>query len=84
MRGPPRMPDPIRAIDGVDSNGIFQVPQFAGGAANGELIVPIENRDTRRIVTAIFQAAQAIQNNGDSFPIADVAYDSAHIYQDTR
>ena len=34
VRGPARMADTVGAVDGVQANGIFQIPQLAGRTAD--------------------------------------------------
>ena len=45
VRGPARMPDAVRAVDGVQPDGFFQIAQFARCAAHGELAVIAIDRD---------------------------------------
>ena len=79
VRRPARVADAVRAVQRVHPDDFFQVAQFARSAANGELIVPIQHRDSGRIVAAIFQPLQAVQNDGDRFPVPDVSDNSAHV-----
>ena len=48
-----------------------------------KMIVAVQDRDSRRIIPAVFQPAQAIQNDGDRFSVPDIADDATHIIQDT-
>ena len=78
VRGPARVADAVTAVHRILPDGLFQVAQLAGGAAHAERIVIAINRDARRVVAAVFQALQAVQNDRNRLPFADVADDSAH------
>ncbi len=78
--GPAGVADAVGAIDGADADGLFEVAQFAGGAADAERVVGAEHGDARRIVAAIFKAAEAVEDDGHRFAIADVANNAAHIH----
>src|ERR1039457_3693252 len=76
--GPARVADAVGTIDGVQADGFFEVAQFARGAADGELPVIAINRDPRGIVSPIFQALQAFQNNRNGATGTDVTNNSTH------
>ena len=78
VRGPAGVADAVGAIHGIGTDGFFEIAQFAGGAANGELIVAVEDRDAGRIVAAIFQSPQAIEDDGDRFTRSEITDYSAH------
>ena len=65
VRGPARVADAERAIHRVRLDDVFEVAQFALGAADGELTVVAIDGESGRIVTAIFQTLQALQNDGN-------------------
>jgi hypothetical protein len=62
---------------------VFQVAQLAGCTPHREMIVAVQDRDPGRVIPAVFQPAQAIQNDGDSSSVPDIADDATHMYQDT-
>src|ERR1019366_36772 len=65
-------------IDGVHADGFFKVAQLARGEADGELPVIAINRDPGGIVSAIFQALQAFQNNRNGAMGTNVTDNSTH------
>ena len=65
VRGPARVADAEDAIDRVQADGIFEIAQLARGAADRELIVVAIDGEAGRIVAAVFEALQAVQNDGD-------------------
>jgi hypothetical protein len=70
--------DPISAVQRVYADGFLQVSQLARRATDIKMVVAIQDCDARRVISAIFQAAEAIQNNWDCFPVANIADDAAH------
>jgi hypothetical protein len=72
------MADAVGAVDGREVNGLFEIVELAGGAADVELILSIDEGYAGGVVAAVFQAAQAIQKNGERLTAADIANDSAH------
>jgi hypothetical protein len=73
-----RVADAVDALERALANRFFEISQLAGGAANVELAVLGDYGDSGGIIAAIFQAAQAVQNERDDFFIPDVTNDSAH------
>ena len=71
-------PMPKDAVHRVHADGLFQVAQFALGAADGQLLVVAVDRQARGIVAPVFQALQAFENNRNGAMSTDVADDSAH------
>ena len=78
MRRPARVADAVGAIERAQANGVFEVPQLAGSPAHGQPAVFSHHRQPSRIVSAIFQALEPIQNDGHRLARADVADNSAH------
>ena len=76
--GPARVADPEGAVDGIQPDGVLQVPQLALGAPDLQLVIAAVNRQARRVVSAILQPLQALQNDRDGALCPDVAHDSAH------
>src|SRR5947207_1028809 len=64
MRRPARVADAVTAIERAQANGVFEVPQLAGSPAHGQPAVFSHHRQPSRIVSAIFQTLEPIQNDG--------------------
>ena len=79
VRGPARVPDAVEAVERSDANGFFKISQFARGAPNFELAVVAHDGDARRIVAAVFEALQAVEDQRDDAFRSDVSDDSAHL-----
>ena len=78
MRGPPRVADAERAIHRAQTDGIFQIAQFALGAAHGQVVILAIDRQPRRIIAAVLQPLQPLQNDRHRPAVPDITDDSAH------
>src|SRR5262250_119985 len=50
MRRPTRVPQTVRAVEGLLAKRLFEIAELAFCAANLEMVLGINNRDARRIV----------------------------------
>ena len=78
VRGPARVADAVDAVERSDANRFFEIAQLARGAANFQLAVIADDGDSGRVVAAIFEAAQAVENQRHNALWADITDDSAH------
>ncbi len=77
MRGPAGVPDAESALHRIEADGLFQVAQFALGAADFQIAVAV-HRQPRRIVSTVLQALQAFEDNRNRLMLSDIAHNSAH------
>src|SRR5271163_1870695 len=78
VRRPAGVPDTIDALQGSDADGFFKVSQFPRRAANIEFAVLAHNGNSRRVVAAVFQPPEAVQNQRNDAFGTYIAYDSTH------
>jgi len=79
MRSPARVANAIGAFERTLANHLFQPAQLAGGAAQLQSVTKAANGDARRIVAAILQAAQPLNDDrNDVFPLTNVSNNAAH------
>jgi len=78
VRGPAGVPDAVVAFDWRRLDNLFESRQLARAPAQIDRSVP-HDRDACRVVTAIFQTAQPVDQDGNDLFRPDVADDSAHI-----
>jgi hypothetical protein len=71
--------DAVRSVDWTYAESVFEVAQFARSTAYREMIVAVKDRDSRRVVSAVFQPAQAIENDGYCSPVPDVSDNATHM-----
>jgi hypothetical protein len=70
--------DAVGAVDRRVADRFFEVVELPGRAADLDLAIAANDRNSRGVITAIFEAAQTIQNERNDFFGADVTYDSTH------
>ena len=75
--GPPGVADADRRLRPV-ADPLPQVLDAAGGLGDLQL-VPVDDRQSGRVVAPVLQAPQSLENDRDGVPAADVSYDSAHV-----
>src|SRR5438045_8580562 len=86
VRGPAGMADAVsaairsaaRTIDRRFLNDFFEIAKLAGCAANFQFARRIHNGNAGGIVAAVFEFAQAFNNDGHNFFWADIADNAAH------
>ncbi len=78
VRGPAGVADAVGAIERVDADGFFEVAEFAGGAADGEVVLAVHDGDAGGIITAIFEAPQAVEDDRNGFTATDIANNPTH------
>ena len=79
MGGPAGVADAEGAVERMFAKDFFEIAEFAGSAADlEESGIGAADGDAGRVVAAIFEAAQALNDDGDNLLTADVTDDSAH------
>ncbi len=78
VRRPAGVADAVGAVHRVDANRVFQVAQFSRRSSNRQMVIAIQDCDTGRVITAVFEPAQPIQDDGDCSSVADIADNSTH------
>ncbi len=79
MRGPAGVADAVSAVEGVVAEDLFDVFELTGGTAEFELFFSgAADSDSGRVIAAVFEAAQAFEDDWNNFFRADVTDDSAH------
>ena len=79
VRGPARVADAEGAIERILAQNLFKVRQLSCRAAQIELVAAgVADGDASRVVAAIFEAPQPLDDDWDDFLWSDVADDAAH------
>ena len=78
MRGPARVSDAVGAVERLEADHFFQVAQFTFGAANLQAFAASGHRDSGRVVPAVLQLSQALNDDGDDLLLAHISHNSAH------
>ena len=78
VRGPASVADAIGAVERLQPDDLFQVAQLAFGAAHLQAFAVTGDRDAGRVVAAILQPPQAIDDDRHDPLLADVTNNAAH------
>jgi len=79
VRGPAGVPDAEGALDGVLEKNLFEIAQLAGSAPDFERgSGRAANSDASRIVSAVFEPPQPLNDDGNYFLGTNIANNSAH------
>ena len=79
VRRPARVADAVGAFHRVQPQNLFEVAQLALRPPHAQAVALFEHRDPGRVVAAVFQPLQPIQDDGNCLLISDVANDSTHV-----
>ena len=79
MRGPARVSDAIQAVKRGLGDGLFEVAQLSRGAPNLHFAVLLDDGNAGRIVAAILEPPQTVQNQRHDFLRSDIPDDPAHV-----
>src|SRR6266568_4462803 len=78
MSRPAGVADAVGAVERLKANDLFQVAQLAFGAADLQAISITADGNASRVITAILEAPQAIQNDRNDPLLTYISHDSAH------
>ena len=78
VRGPAGMADAVVAIDRIEAQNVFEIAKFTRRAADSEGFIVTVDGESGRVVAAIFEPFQSIQDDRNGALRADVTHDSAH------
>src|SRR5579863_4750842 len=78
MRGPASVPNAVSAVNRIQPDGFFQVPQLTFGAPQLQAVSVAGNRDACRIVAAIFQTPHSRKDDRNHTLHTDVADNATH------
>jgi hypothetical protein len=73
------MADTVSAVDRIQPDGLFQVAQLAFGTAHLQPVAISGDRDSRRVIAAILEPLQTIENDWNYPLFANVTNYSAHV-----
>jgi hypothetical protein len=70
--------DAVSAVEWLQADRFFEVAQFALGAAHVQMMRFIDDGDARRVVAAIFEFAQPVDDDRHDLFIAYVSHNATH------
>ena len=80
VSGPARVADAVGSIERTQANDFFEVAQFSFGAPNLEIVAFINDGDAGRVVTAILELAQAVNDQRHNLLVSNVTNNSTHMF----
>ena len=78
VRCPTRVTDAIVSVERIQTNALFQIPELPFRTAQLEMLRTIDHSDTRRIVTAILELSQSVNDQRYDLFISNVSDNSTH------
>src|SRR5438874_2163653 len=78
MGGPAGVANAVGAVERLEANDLFQIAQLAFGAADLEAITISAHGNAGRVIAAIFEAPQAIQDDRNDPLLTYISHNSAH------
>lgn len=79
VRGPARVRDADGSAEVLTLEEMFQVRDLAFAFENVEGPRCVDQRDSRTVVTPVFEAVQTLHQNRTGITPADISYNSAHL-----
>src|SRR5436189_3264630 len=78
VSGPAGVSDTVSSVERLEPDHFFQIAQFAFGSPNLKTLAVAADRNSSRVIPAVFKPPQAIQNDGNDPFFANITHDSAH------
>ena len=78
VRGPAGVADAVGAVERLQADDLFQVAQLALGAAHLQAFAVAGDGDAGRVIAAILQPPQAVDDDGNDLLLAYITDDAAH------
>ena len=78
VRRPARVADAVSAIERLEPDGLFEIAELALGAADVEVVALVHDGDAGRIIPAVFELPQPVQDDGHHLLVTDVSDYSTH------
>ncbi len=78
VRGPARVRDAEPARERLRGELRLELRDFAYGAAQAELVIRLHDGEAGRVVAAILEALQALDEHGNDVALCDCSDDAAH------
>ena len=78
VRRPARVRDPETAVGRIELQRVLQLAHLAHGAQALHLAGAVQDGDAGRVVSAVFEPSQAVDEDRDDVAVSDRSDDSAH------
>jgi hypothetical protein len=78
VRRPSRVADSVRAVERLQSNAFLKITKLPFRTPQFKMLFVVHHGDSRRIISAILELSQAVDDQRDDLFISNVTYNSAH------
>ncbi len=78
VRGPARVPDAVDAIEGSIAGWLLRDYAVCRRRAEYRASRSADDRDSCRIIAAVFEPSEAVENQRDNFFRSDISNNAAH------
>jgi hypothetical protein len=75
---PPSVTDPIIPIERLQSNALFEIAQLSFRTTQLEMLMIVNDRNARRIVSAILELSQSVDDQRHDLFVSNVSDNSTH------
>src|SRR4029077_4289833 len=78
VSGPARVSNSVGSVERAEPDYLFEVAKLSLSAANFEQVAFVDHRDPGRVVTAILELPQTVNDQRHNLLVSNVANNSAH------
>ena len=78
VRGPTSVANAVAAVERLEADGFFQIAQLAFGAAELQLVPVAGHGNSSRVVTAVLEPPQSLDDDRNHFLLTDIANNATH------
>ena len=78
VRGPAGVTNSVSSIEGLEADHLFQIPQLTLSAANLQTLTVAAHCDPGRIITAILQPFESVDDDRHNPLLANISHNAAH------
>src|SRR5690349_3627351 len=78
VRSPSGVADAVESLHRIRAYNFLEIPQLTRSAPHQQFRTAVHHSNPGRVISPIFQPAQAVQYDRDSVTVPDVPYNSTH------
>jgi hypothetical protein len=75
------MADSESPIKRIESHDLLEIAELSLGTTHRQILIGIDDRDSRRVISSVFEFAKSLDEERDNLFVSYVSYDSAHNYR---
>src|SRR5688572_20700273 len=78
VRRPARVPYAVIAVERVETDRLLEISELTLGTAQRQMTIVIDHGNTRRVISAILELSQTVDDQRHDLFVSNVSDDSAH------